>query len=96
MDRQELFAKIQYPLPQHAISRLIGKLAESRIGWIKDPFIRHFIKHYGVDMSQAQEPDPGAYACFNDFFTRALKPDRSEEHTSELQSVALSRMPSSA
>ncbi|WP_110689580.1 archaetidylserine decarboxylase [Salinicola endophyticus] len=75
MDRQELFANIQYPLPQHALSRLIGKLAESRVGWIKDPFIRHFIKHYGVDMSQAREPDPGAYACFNDFFTRALKPD---------------------
>ncbi|GHB28590.1 archaetidylserine decarboxylase [Salinicola rhizosphaerae] len=75
MDRQELFARIQYPLPQHAISRLIGKLADCRLSWIKDPFIQRFIKIYGVDMSQAHEPDPTAYACFNDFFTRALKPD---------------------
>ncbi len=75
VDRQELFARIQYPLPHHAISRLIGLVAECRIPWVRDLFIRRFIHTYGVDMSQALEPDPTAYACFNDFFTRALKPD---------------------
>ncbi|WP_425353289.1 archaetidylserine decarboxylase [Salinicola halimionae] len=75
MDRQELFARIQYPLPQHAISRLIGQLADCRIAWVKDLFIRRFIETYGVDMSQARQPDPGAYPCFNDFFTRELKLD---------------------
>ncbi|WP_139313713.1 archaetidylserine decarboxylase [Salinicola sp. MH3R3-1] len=74
VDRQELFARIQYPLPQHAISRLIGQLADCRIAAVKDLFIRRFIDTYGVDMSQALEPDPTRYACFNDFFTRALKP----------------------
>ncbi|WP_110688012.1 archaetidylserine decarboxylase [Salinicola aestuarinus] len=74
MDRQELFANIQYPLPHHAISRLVGQVAESRQPWVKDTFIRRFIDTYGVDMSEAQQPDPAAYACFNDFFTRALKP----------------------
>lgn len=75
VDRQEIFAKIQYPLPQHAISRLVGKLANCRNPWAKDLFIRRFIHTYGVDMQQAHEPDPSAYACFNDFFTRALKSD---------------------
>ncbi|WP_420820180.1 archaetidylserine decarboxylase [Salinicola halophilus] len=75
MDRQELFANIQQPLPHHAISRLIGQIAESRQPWVKDTFIRRFIDTYGVDMSEALEPDPAAYACFNDFFTRALKPE---------------------
>ncbi|WP_374708155.1 archaetidylserine decarboxylase [Salinicola avicenniae] len=75
MDRQELFARIQYPLPQHAISRLIGKVAESRVPWVKDLFIQRFIQSYGVNMDEALQPDPAAYACFNDFFTRALKPD---------------------
>ena len=36
--------------------------------------VRWFIARYGVDMAQAAEPDPAAYATFNDFFTRALKP----------------------
>jgi len=75
VDRQELFARIQYPLPQHAISRLIGQLAECRITAVKNLLIRRFIEIYGVDMSQARQPDAGAYACFNDFFTRELKPD---------------------
>lgn len=75
MDRQELFAKIQYPIPHHALSRLIGYLAESRNAWIKNTFIQRFIKAYDVDMSIALEPNPKAYACFNDFFTRALKAD---------------------
>ena len=36
--------------------------------------IRRFIARYGVDMSEAAQPDPAAYATFNDFFTRALRP----------------------
>ncbi|MHB0774539.1 archaetidylserine decarboxylase [Halomonas sp. WWR20] len=75
MDRDQLFSLIQYPLPHHLISRLVGRIAESRSTWLKDTFIKRFIRAYNVDMSQALEPDPAAYACFNDFFTRALKPD---------------------
>lgn len=43
--------------------------------WVKNTLIKAFIKHFNVDMSQAQEPDPTAYATFNHFFTRALKVD---------------------
>jgi len=75
VDRDELFARMQYPLPHHLISRGVGKLAESRTPWLKDWAIRRFIRTFDVDMSQALESDPGAYACFNDFFTRALTPD---------------------
>jgi phosphatidylserine decarboxylase len=43
-------------------------------GGITTGIIRRFIRRYGVNMDEAQQPDPAAYATFNDFFTRALKP----------------------
>jgi phosphatidylserine decarboxylase len=36
--------------------------------------IRWFIRRYGVNMAEAAAPDPAAYATFNEFFTRALRP----------------------
>ncbi|MEA2118291.1 archaetidylserine decarboxylase [Halovibrio sp. HP20-50] len=72
---QKAFSLLQYPLPQHALSRLTGKFAQCDNPWLKDTLIRAFIKRFNVDMSQALEPDPSAYATFNDFFTRALKAD---------------------
>jgi phosphatidylserine decarboxylase len=63
----------QYLLPQHALSRLVGKLAASKTPWLKDTFIRRFAARYQVDMSEAAQPDLGQYASFNDFFTRPLK-----------------------
>ena len=35
--------------------------------------IRWFVGKYGVDMSEAADPDIGSYKSFNDFFTRPLK-----------------------
>jgi len=69
----KLFALIQYPLPHHLLSRLVGRLAECRQPAIKNALVRTFIRRFGVDMAEAAEPDPTAYATFNDFFTRALK-----------------------
>jgi phosphatidylserine decarboxylase len=40
---------------------------------VKDYLIMKFIDLYGVDMNQAENPDPDSYAHFNAFFTRALK-----------------------
>lgn len=71
---EKLFAALQYITPQHRLSRAAGWLANHRAPGIKNRFIEWFIKRYGVDMSEAAEEDPRAYACFNDFFTRALKP----------------------
>lgn len=67
------FIILQYLLPQHLLSRLVGKLAECRLPWLKNLLIRRFITQYKVDMSDAVESAPEAYANFNAFFTRALK-----------------------
>ncbi len=72
--KDRLFALSQHVMPQHALSRLTRLVAESQAKAIKTPFINTFIKQYGIDMSEAANPDPASYANFNDFFTRALKP----------------------
>ncbi|WP_220804172.1 archaetidylserine decarboxylase [Pseudomonas sp. NCCP-436] len=71
--KQRLFILSQYLLPHHLLSRLIGCVAECRIGWLKNRLISWFVRQYQVDMSQAQIEDPRAYEHFNAFFTRALK-----------------------
>lgn len=72
MDR--LFIWFQHLVPQHLLSRCTGALAELRHPvWLKDWVIARFIRHFGVDMAEAQEPDGTRYACFNDFFTRPLR-----------------------
>ncbi len=68
----QLFILLQHLVPQHALSRLVGWLANSELGWIKRPFIHGFARHFGVNMSEAAEPDLDAYPNFNAFFTRAL------------------------
>ena len=70
-----LFVLMQYLLPKHLISRLVGMLAHSSIPVIKDPFIRAFIKHFKVNMAEAERQNPTDYDSFNDFFTRSLKLD---------------------
>lgn len=77
---EKLFVKLQHLVPQHAISRAAGWLASTNLAPIKNTFIRWFVKRYQVDMSLAVEEDPLAYDCFNDFFTRALKPDARPIH----------------
>lgn len=62
-------------LPQHALSVLAGKFANSRNPRIKRFVINFFLKRFDFNLAEAVESDPHAYACFNDFFTRALKPD---------------------
>ena len=64
----------QYLLPKLALTRLAGKAANWRAqGWTR-VFIPWFAARYGIDMNEAAKPEFGAYACFNDFFTRALRP----------------------
>lgn len=71
----KLFVKSQYLAPQLTISRLAGHLADNEsVPALKNRVINWFIGRYGVDMSEALEPDPAAYPSFNAFFTRALKP----------------------
>ncbi|MEW6705999.1 MAG: archaetidylserine decarboxylase [Pseudomonadota bacterium] len=52
----------------------MGKLASAEAGALTTAVIRWFVRHYGVDMQEAAEPDIARYRTFNEFFTRALKP----------------------
>ncbi len=70
----QLKVQLQYLLPKHGLSRLVGKLAAARAGRLTTGLIKLFIKQYNVDMSEAAKPNPAAYPTFNAFFTRALKP----------------------
>lgn len=72
---EKCFCLLQYVIPQALLSRVAGCLANTRVEWIKNPFTRWFVQKYKVNMSEALETDPTAYQTFNDFFTRALKPD---------------------
>lgn len=71
--REALFCALQHLLPQHALSRLLARLAEARRPWLKNLLIRSFVKHYNVDLTLAQHTSPCEYANFNEFFTRPLK-----------------------
>lgn len=64
----------QYVLPHHALSSLMSKLTHCENKTWKNLFIKQIIKHYGVNMDEAREPNINAYKSFNDFFTRELKP----------------------
>lgn len=66
--------QLQYVLPKHLISRLVGKLAEADAGKVTTALIKLFIKQYKVDMSEALYEQPEHYRSFNEFFTRPLKP----------------------
>jgi phosphatidylserine decarboxylase len=63
----------QYLLPKHRLTRFAGKVASARRGARTTALIRWFVRKYGVDMSEAAQPDIAAYHSFNEFFTRALK-----------------------
>lgn len=69
-----LFVLLQQLLPQHALSRLVGWLATIEQPVVKNLLIRGFMLMFKVDMQEAVERDPTAYATFNAFFTRALAP----------------------
>lgn len=67
------FILLQHLVPQHALTRLAGALAASERPWLRGPLIRRFAAAYGVDMAEAAR-GLDAFASFNDFFTRELKP----------------------
>jgi phosphatidylserine decarboxylase len=74
MSQDRLAVMPQYLLPKGALTRLAGRVAGAERGASTTRLIRWFVGRYGVDMSEAAEPDIAAYNSFNDFFTRALRP----------------------
>lgn len=69
------FVIMQHALPKLGMTRFGGWIARARAGRLTGALIRWFVRRYGVDLTEAAQPDPAAYACFNDFFTRALRAD---------------------
>ena len=63
----------QYLLPKQALTALAGRIARAQGGRLTSALIAWFVRRYGVNMSEAANPDIASYASFNDFFTRALK-----------------------
>jgi phosphatidylserine decarboxylase len=70
-----LFALLQHALPQHPLSRLMGKMTHCTNRVFKNALIRSFISLYRVNMEEAAQSNPEAYRCFNEFFTRSLQPE---------------------
>ncbi|NWG76191.1 MAG: phosphatidylserine decarboxylase [Rubrivivax sp.] len=65
---------LQHLLPKQALTALAGRVAGAEAGAATTAVIRWFVRRYGVDMTEAAEPDPARYRTFNEFFTRALEP----------------------
>ena len=63
----------QYLLPKKLVTQLAGRFASAELGGVTQAAISRFVAHYGVDMSEAAEPDIARYTSFNDFFTRPLR-----------------------
>jgi phosphatidylserine decarboxylase len=64
---------LQYIMPKHAISRLVGKLAAAQAGWLTTKLIEMFIKAYDINMAEAKYKNASDFKTFNDFFTRELE-----------------------
>lgn len=71
----KLFVGMQYLLPQHALTSVVYSLTRARMTPFKNTLISRFVAHFKPEMADAAEPNPLAYSSFNEFFTRALRPD---------------------
>ena len=48
---------LQYLLPKQALTALAGRFAAARAGGLTTSVIRWFVGRYGVNMSEAANPD---------------------------------------
>ena len=71
--KKQLFIQAQRVVPQHQLSRVVGKLAASEPPIIKNTVISAFKAQYGIDMSIAEQQNALKFKSFNEFFTRSLK-----------------------
>ncbi|HEX7339692.1 MAG TPA: archaetidylserine decarboxylase [Rhodanobacteraceae bacterium] len=72
---------LQYALPHHLLSRVVFHATRWRWRPWKNFLIDQIVRRFDVDMREAIEPDPHAYAHFNAFFTRHLKADARPQPT---------------
>jgi phosphatidylserine decarboxylase len=72
---ERLAVLLQYILPKQALTLFAGKIANAKAGRYTTSLIRWFVARYRVNMAEAANADIRGYASFNEFFTRALRPD---------------------
>ena len=77
--RVDIFVAVQRILPKHGLSRLIGKVAESKRPWLKNLLINRAIAAFSINMHEAASDNLDDYENFNAFFTRALKDDATRD-----------------
>lgn len=70
---QRVKIALHYLLPQLAITRAAGWLAEQKWGAVTHFIIKLFAKQYKVNLAEAAKSEPSDYATFNEFFIRQLK-----------------------
>ena len=86
--RQRLKTAFHYLLPQLAITRTAGWLAERRWGVLTHAVIKTFVACYQINMAEAQKSRAADYASFNEFFIRPLK-DGARPINTEPQTLVL-------
>lgn len=64
---------LTWVLPHRLLSSLARRLAYSPSPAISRWLIDTVTRKFGVDLSEARNPDPRSYPTFNQFFTRALR-----------------------
>jgi len=65
----------QYIYPKQALTTFAGWVAGQKRGALTTWIVRRFVAKYDVNMAEALESDISRYASFNEFFTRALRPE---------------------
>lgn len=86
MNKEKLKSDLQYMLPKKLITRSSGFLMSAKLGKFTTYMINKFVKHYGVDVSEAAKPVEN-YKTFNEFFARELKKNARPLDKSEKSAV---------
>ena len=71
---ESVMTALQAILPQHWLSRLVGRLAQlERPVWLKNALINAFMSRYEIDLTDASCRSGEDFPHFNAFFTRSLR-----------------------
>jgi phosphatidylserine decarboxylase len=72
MNFDNLKIRLQYILPKHMLTRLVGLLADARLGKVTTYAIKKFAQIYHINIDEAAQ-NVEEFKKFNEFFSRALK-----------------------
>lgn len=72
MNFDNIKVNLQYFLPKHILTRLVGLLTAAKMGKVTTFAIEQFAKFYHINLDE-MEGDVSDYQTFNDFFARPLK-----------------------